>query len=69
MPSIGRRCHELRIQDENTTWRIVYRSDSDGIVIVDIFAKNTQKTPVAVIQKCKARLNVYDQVNKSGIET
>jgi hypothetical protein len=22
MPSIGKRCHELRIQDENVTWRI-----------------------------------------------
>ena len=66
MPSIGRRCHELRIQDENTTWRIVYRSDADAIVIADIFSKNTQKTPVASIQRCKARLNAYDQVNKGG---
>jgi len=35
MPSIGRRCHELRIQDENATWRIVYRADLDCIVIAD----------------------------------
>jgi hypothetical protein len=30
MPTIGRRCHELRIRDENQTWRIVYRVDEDA---------------------------------------
>jgi len=24
MPSIGKRCHELRIQDKDVTWRIIY---------------------------------------------
>ena len=33
MPDIGRRCHELRIPDADKTWRIVYRIDSDAIVI------------------------------------
>lgn len=66
MPSIGRRCHELRIQDESTTWRIVYRADADGIVIVDIFAKKTQRTPAAVIERCKSRLKSYDEVSGGG---
>src|SRR5436309_12213057 len=52
MPSIGRRCHELRIQDESVPWRIIYRVDPDGIVIADIFAKKTQRTPATVIEKC-----------------
>src|SRR5947209_5365294 len=26
MPSIGSQCHELRINDENQTWRIVYHA-------------------------------------------
>jgi phage-related protein len=34
MPSIARACHELRVQDEEQTWRIVYRIDSDAIVIL-----------------------------------
>ena len=25
MPSIGPRCHELRIRDRNVSWRIMYR--------------------------------------------
>ena len=28
MPTIGKRCHELRITDEDVTWRIVYRTDA-----------------------------------------
>ena len=37
MPSIGKRCHELRIQDRQEIWRIIYRTDSDAIVIGDVF--------------------------------
>jgi len=29
MPSIGKRCHELRIVDQDATWRVVYRIDAD----------------------------------------
>jgi phage-related protein len=39
MPSIGARCHELRINDENKTWRIVYRIDDDAIIILEVFEK------------------------------
>jgi len=39
MPSIGRRCHELRIPDKGVSWRIVYRNDSDAIVILEVFSK------------------------------
>jgi phage-related protein len=66
MPSIGRRCHELRIQDESTTWRLIYRVDPDGVVIVEIFAKKTQKTPAMVIERCKRRLKAYDEISKEG---
>ena len=34
MPSIATRCHELRINDENVTWRIIYRIYSDAILMV-----------------------------------
>jgi phage-related protein len=61
MPSIGRRCHELRIQDEDGTWRIVYRIDVDAIVIADVFKKKTQTTPKHVIEACQRRLREYDK--------
>jgi len=60
MPNIGPRCHELRINDEKKTWRIVYRIDDDAIVVVDVFEKKTQKTPRQVIANCQRRLRLYD---------
>jgi phage-related protein len=60
MPSIGSRCHELRITDENKIWRIIYRIDPDAIVIAEVFAKKTNKTPTEVIDICKQRLKRYD---------
>jgi phage-related protein len=60
MPSIGARCRELRINDADATWRLIYRIDPDAIVIAEVFAKKTQKTPKDVIQACKKRLKEYD---------
>ena len=60
MPSIAPRCHELRVVDENATWRIVYRIDDDAIVVVEVFAKKTEATPRAVINVCERRLREYD---------
>ncbi len=62
MPSIGRRCHELRIQDEDRTWRVIYRVDPDVVLILDVFAKKTPRTPQAVIEACRRRLTHYDEL-------
>jgi phage-related protein len=59
MPNIGKGCHELRIQDENRTWRIVHLVDAEAIVILAVFAKTARQTPQSVIKKCKARLRLY----------
>ena len=62
MPVIGPHCHELRIEDENKIWRIIYRIDVDFIVIADVFSKKTQKTPVEVIKVSKLRLRMYNKL-------
>ena len=62
MPSIGNRCHELRITDENLNWRIIYRIDTDAIIILDVFQKQTQRTPQNVIERCKKRIQMYDNI-------
>jgi phage-related protein len=62
MPSISRRCHELRIRDGEKSWRIVYRIDPDAIVIVEVFSKKTGATPKKTIDTCKARLRAYDGI-------
>jgi phage-related protein len=62
MPTIGARCHELRINDRDKTWRIIYRIDPDAIVILDVFAKKTNKTPDSIIKQCQKRLKRYDEI-------
>ncbi len=60
MPAIGAGCHELRVVDEGVAWRIIYRVDPDAIVIAEVFAKKTPKTPAAVLDACRRRLKEYD---------
>lgn len=60
MPSIGKSCHELRINDVDGTWRIIYRIDTDAILILEVFDKKTNRTPVKAIDVCKTRLRIYD---------
>ena len=60
MPSIGAHCQELRINDENQTWRIMYRIDVDAIVILEVFSKKSNTTPKYIIEICRRRLKIYD---------
>jgi len=60
MRSMGPRCYELRVNDAEATWRIVYRIESDAIVILEVFSKKTSKTPKTVIEACKRRLKEYE---------
>ena len=60
MPDIGSRCHELRIIDSGTTWRIVYRIEPDAILLLDVFSKKTRQTPRRVVERCKQRIRRYD---------
>jgi len=66
MPAIGPRCHELRINDAATTFRIMYRADPDAVVILEVFSKKTRRTPKSVIDACKRRLRVYDYLSGAG---
>jgi phage-related protein len=61
MPSIGARCHELRINEGDKIWRIIYRIDVRAVLVLEVFGKKTQKTPQKVIEVCKARLREYDE--------
>jgi phage-related protein len=40
----------------------MYRVDADAIVLLEVFAKKTGKTPAAVIRECKRRLKRYDEL-------
>ena len=59
MPTIGARCHELRITDKDKIWRVIYRIEPDAIVILEVFKKKDRTTPQLVIDECKGRLARY----------
>jgi phage-related protein len=60
MPFIAPRCHELRINDANSIWRIIYRIDPDAIIILEVFKKKTNKTPKHIVELCTRRLRDYE---------
>jgi phage-related protein len=60
MPAVGRGCHELRINDQDHSWRIMYRIDMDAILILEVFEKKTRETPRHVVDLCTDRLKRYD---------
>lgn len=65
MPAVGRRCHELRVKDRDVTWRFIYRTDPDAVLIADVFAKKTNATPKRVIGHARMRLAAYDSIGGS----
>jgi phage-related protein len=66
MPGIGPGCHELRVRDEGHNWRIVYRADSDAVLILDVFPKTTNRTPKTVIENCRRRMARYDEATRDA---
>jgi len=60
LPIIGPRCHELRVNDADATWRLIYRVDDDAIIVLEVFAKKTPTTPRGVVGRCRRRLLEYD---------
>jgi phage-related protein len=59
MPTIGPRCHELRVPDEKLTWRIMHHLADEVVVILEVFEKKTNRTPKHVIVTCRRRLRLY----------
>ena len=61
MPSIGPGCHELRVDDGSTTWRIAYAIQAEAIVILEVFQKKSRTTPKQVIELARKRLRAYQR--------
>lgn len=59
MPSIGIQCHELRINDGNHAWRIMYYVAGDAVVVLEVFSKKTAATPQHTLDTCRKRLAEY----------
>ncbi|OFW06998.1 MAG: transposase [Acidobacteria bacterium RIFCSPLOWO2_02_FULL_68_18] len=67
MPGVGAQCHELRINDGDHAWRIMYHVEADAIVILEVFSKKTDATPQQTLDICRKRLAAYrDAIGKKG---
>jgi phage-related protein len=66
MPSVGPRCHELRVRDEDRNWRIIYRIEASSIQIAEVFAKTTRQTPAEVIDVCRSRFADADRIAREA---
>ena len=60
LPLIGERVHELRINDSNQTWRLVYKIFPDAIVIAAVLSKKSQALPKPIIDVCIRRFKEYE---------
>jgi len=59
LPEVGRNCHELRIVDRESTWRIVYHVAADAVVILEVFSKKTRTLPKQIAATARRRLREY----------
>jgi phage-related protein len=66
LPIVGPRCGALRVRDGNHNWRIMYRIDSDAVLILEVYAKKTAKIPQSVINRCRKRASEYDEAVKKA---
>ncbi|MEX0712303.1 MAG: type II toxin-antitoxin system RelE/ParE family toxin [Pirellulales bacterium] len=60
LPDIGSRCGALRVRDAEHNWRIIYRIDTDAVVVLEVYPKKTRRIPGGVLARCKQRLKQYD---------
>ncbi len=60
LPDVGRRCGALRVRDAEHNWRIMYRIDSDAVLVLEVYSKKTRRIPDKVIERCRKRLKQYD---------
>jgi phage-related protein len=65
LPDVGPRCGALRVRDAEHNWRIMYRLDADAVLVLEIYAKKTQRIPDEVIDVCRRRLKQYDAAAKA----
>lgn len=59
MPTVGVQCHELRINDGDHAWRIIYHVEPDAVVILEVFSKKTAATPQQTLVTCRKRLAAF----------
>ena len=66
LPNVGPRCGALRVRDAQHNWRIMYRADSDAVLVLDVYSKKSRKIPDEFVSRCKERLKRYDDAVRAA---
>jgi phage-related protein len=48
------------VNDTGQTWRVIYRTDADAVLVLALYSKKTSKTPKHVIDRAKNLIREYD---------
>ena len=62
LPTVGPRCHELRVKDASHEWRVIYRIDPIHIIVAHVFAKKGKSMQQREFAKAKKILAVFDSL-------
>jgi phage-related protein len=68
LPTVGPRCGALRVRDGEHNWRIMYRVDSDAVLVLEVYAKKTRTIPREVIDRCRKRLADYAAAARRAVK-
>lgn len=65
LPDVGPGCGALRVRDAEHNWRIMYRIDSECVLILEVYSKKSRKIPTEVFRRCKQRIKQYEIARES----
>ena len=57
MPQIDPRCHEFRVKEGDSAWRVIYSLEPQAVVVLTAFKKKSQSTPTAIKARARSRLH------------
>src|SRR5882757_8041628 len=60
LANVGPRCGALRVRDSERNWRIMYRIDTDAVLVLEVYPKKTRRIPDEVIDRCRERIKRYE---------
>ena len=56
MRRVGKDCFELIVRTKHTSWRVIYRDDSDAVIVLAIYSLGQGRTSKRVVDTAKRRL-------------
>jgi phage-related protein len=57
MRQIDPRCHELRVREKDSAWRVIYSLEPRAVVVLTAFRKKSPSTPAAIKARARSRLH------------